>query len=407
MSDATRPSDGEPARTDAPRSTPERAWPAALYAAAFAGIGVQLPYFPVWLEQQGLGPFAIGALVAIPVLTRILVTAPLMALVDRGLSARTLLLAANGALALAYAACLLAPGLALLAVIVVAIAIAQAPIISATDLVALEAMRRRPGLDYGRTRLWGSITFLAASLGAGYALGIAGPDAAIALLVALALAAMFVARLAAPARPRARTAGEKPAAPSRTPLPGRPWLVMAAGACTQASHAALYAFGSIHWRELGYSGATIGWLWAIGVLAEILVFAGLGRSVGRARLGLFCLVAGSAAALLRFAVMALDPGLAATFALQVLHGLTFGATHLGTMAGMAALAPERARGRAQGTLSALGALATALGTTASGIVYAYGGAYAFTAMTPLAAAGLGFALFAARAPQPQRARSGG
>ena len=57
--------------------------------------------------------------------------------------------------------------------------------------------------------------------------------------------------------------------------------MIGAGACTQASHGALYAFGSIHWRDLGFSSATIGLLWAVGVVAEILVFAVLGRSVGR------------------------------------------------------------------------------------------------------------------------------
>jgi PPP family 3-phenylpropionic acid transporter len=184
--------------------------------------------------------------------------------------------------------------------------------------------------------------------------------------------------------------------------------VIAAGACTQASHAALYAFGSLHWRDLGFSSATVGWLWAIGVVAEIAVFAGLGRDVGRGAAFRLILV-GAGSAVFRFAALASDPGLVPTFALQALHGLSFAATHLGTMAAFALLAPEGARGRAQGTLSAAMALGMAAGTVASGPVYRAAGPLVFLAMVPLAAAGFVLALLAMRAyrGQPHRAGEGG
>ena len=79
------------------------------------------------------------------------------------------------------------------------------------------------------------------------------------------------------------------------------------------------------------------------------------------------------------------------------------------MAALALLAPEAARGRAQGVMSAAQALAMAAGTVASGPIFRAAGPTVFLAMVPLAAAGLIFALLAMRSfrAQPQSAGDGG
>ena len=46
-----------------------------------------------------------------------------------------------------------------------------------------------------------------------------------------------------------------------------------ASALIQGSHAAYYTFSSITWQQSGLGGLTIAGLWALGVLAEIVVFA--------------------------------------------------------------------------------------------------------------------------------------
>jgi PPP family 3-phenylpropionic acid transporter len=171
---------------------------------------------------------------------------------------------------------------------------------------------------------------------------------------------------------------------------------MIAAAATQASHGAIYAFGSIHWRSLGFSDAAIGYLWAIGVVAEIGIFYCLGQAVGRTRAALGLIMLGAGAVVVRFAAMALDPSLPVTFALQVLHGLTFGATHLGGMAALAAFGPPAARGRAQGLFASTSALGQAAATILSGLIYRTEGSLVFAAMAPLGVIGLVFAFWAAR-----------
>jgi PPP family 3-phenylpropionic acid transporter len=248
------------------------------------------------------------------------------------------------------------------------------------------------------------------SVAGGYIIAATTPDAVPGLLAGLALATIAAVRFAVADSPQPRPveASSPPSTSTIAHLPPALWLLIAGAGCAQASHAGIYAFGSLHWREQGFSEPVIGYLWAVGVVAEIILFAAAGRIVGRAS-GLGFLILGAGAAVLRFSLMALSPGLAATFALQVLHGLSFGATHLSAMAAVSHLAPAGTRGRAQGLLSTAVSLGMAAGTVLSGLVFQAGGAWVFAAMAPLAGAGLLLALAAARvlAAQPQRAGEGG
>ena len=61
------------------------------------------------------------------------------------------------------------------------------------DLAVTDAVRRDARLNYGRIRLWGSITFLAANIAAGSLIGLAGAGVVVWLLAALSLASLGVA----------------------------------------------------------------------------------------------------------------------------------------------------------------------------------------------------------------------
>lgn len=366
---------------------------AALSAAAFAGVGVQAPFLPVWLEGRGLDATTIGVIIALPICVRMLASAPLVALADRGVSARGLLVAAHLVLGLAFGLLFLAPGPWSIALVVALAALAQSPIVPATDLVLTDQVRERPRLDYGRLRVFGSLAFLATSVGMGYVLEVAPLDAVVVALVLSGTAGAAIA-LATPPLTQERASPERTPAPAR--LPRALLLVIAAAGLVQASHAGVYAFGSIHWKSLGFSGSTVGYLWAIGVVTEIVLFVFVGRSVGRSS-GLVLIALGAGAAMVRFVGLALEPGPLATFALQSLHGLTFGATHLGAMAALTALAPAGARGRAQGVLAAVQALGMAGAMTLGGVIYDAAGGLVFLAMAPLGAAGLALVGVAARA----------
>ncbi len=166
-------------------------------------------------------------------------------------------------------------------------------------------------------------------------------------------------------------------------------------ASIQASHAVYYGFSTLDWRAAGLDGTTIGALWALGVVAEIALFALSGRLPAWISPTVL-LAIGGAGATLRWGAMAFDPPVWLLPALQGLHGLSFGATHLGSVSFLAARAPPGAAATAQGALAVVLGLVMAAAMAASGVLYATFGTRAYRAMALLAAAGGVIALIAYR-----------
>jgi PPP family 3-phenylpropionic acid transporter len=168
----------------------------------------------------------------------------------------------------------------------------------------------------------------------------------------------------------------------------RLWLFLAATSAIQSSHALYYIFGTLHWTSIGISPTVIGLLWAIGVVAEIVLFAyaaKAGRWLGPAQL----ITLAGAVAILRWLFTAFDPPLPLLFMLQTLHGITFGAAHLGAMQFLDRALPRRLAASAQGMYASVTAgVVMGLASLAAGPLYrAYEGR-AFLAMALLAGLGL-------------------
>ncbi|HLM41518.1 MAG TPA: MFS transporter, partial [Microvirga sp.] len=156
----------------------------ALHAASFISHGVYLPFFPLWLQGQAISPTLVGLIVAIPIMVRILATAPLLSLADRSVGVRLLLLASHAGQIVGFPLLMLTDGPVAIIVLVALIAVAQSAVIPANDLVTTNAVQRNPGLNYGRIRGFGSVAFFFTNIAAGYLVGWYGADV---VVVALAL----------------------------------------------------------------------------------------------------------------------------------------------------------------------------------------------------------------------------
>ncbi len=365
------------------------------YAAQFLVLGIHLPYLPVWLKWTGLSASEIAIITAAPFFVRLAVTPAAALYADAHNNHRRMVIGlASGAL---VAALLLSQmhGFWPLLIVAVLFALFMTTIMPLTETIAMRGVRFG-GLDYGRMRLWGSLSFIAVGLVGGAALDAFGPGAGVWLLVAGTVVTVAMARQlpkdadtnvpATKTRPRLLTCDAKILVTSPVFL-----LFLVAAGALQASHATLYTFGAVHWRSQGIATVWVGVLWAVGVLAEVLLFAWSKRieeTVGAIRL----LLAGGAAALSRWIVMSFDPSLAILLPLQILHGLTYGAVHLGAIHFIARAAPEGAAGTAQ-ALYATMAMGVVMGaaTLASGPLYdsyaggAYLGAAVFAAVGFIAA----------------------
>jgi PPP family 3-phenylpropionic acid transporter len=357
------------------------------YAALFITLGVQLPFLPVWFAAKGLDAQAIGIALAVPMLVRVFAIPMATRMADRRDALRAVIMVVAAVGVAGYAVLGLAEGFAAIVLAYALASAAYAPVMMLADAYALRGLPRW-GLAYGPVRLWGSAAFIAASFGAGSLLDVMAARDLIWLIVgAMALATVAACGLA-PLQGTGPATARSGMVPSARPLWHDPAFlaVVAAASLIQASHAVYYGFSTIDWRADGFDGTTIGALWALGVLAEIALFAVSARLPAAVTPTLLLLI-GAAGALLRWAGMAFAPPLAVLPALQCLHGLSFGATHLGALGFVARAAPVGLGATAQGYLAVALGLAMAAAMGVSGVLYErYGGA-AYGAMALVACAG--------------------
>jgi MFS transporter, PPP family, 3-phenylpropionic acid transporter len=349
---------------------------AAFYAAVYGTVGVTVPFLPVWLENRGLTPDAIGIVLGIGLWVRLLTTPIAGRIADRTGRSKRMMVALALFAASAFAAYELGTGLLTFAALSFLANGAYAPIAALGDSLAI-----RSRVDYGRVRLWGSLAFMVAALGTGRLLDGLPVD----IVLWLAVGGVVSVSLTCAPLPAETPRPTAPAAAglgTRDLLGRRAFLVfLATAASAHAAHAVYYAFGSIHWRASGISDTAIGLLWAEGVLAEVVLFAFGARVTARVRPWALFALAG-AAGVVRFSVLGSTTALPLLAAAQLLHGLTFGATHLGAIAFLARRVPEELASTAQALYSVAGTgLALGLATPVAGFLFErwHGGAYVWSA----------------------------
>ena len=352
----------------------------ATYAAVFAGYGLHGPYFPVWLSARALSASEIAIVLSCPLLLRFLVTPLIGRWADmrsdrRGLVAGLVAVALVAALGLSQADAFL-PIFVGGAVMMLAYQAVQ-PVVDATVGSLVRSGRVR---DYGRLRLCGSISFAVVAVAVGFVLNQVGIQAVfycyIGLLV-LILGSMYLLPSAGGIQRRAIT---RPFQLWKRP---KLLIVLMVVALINASQAMFYSFGSVHMLALGYPDWSVGLLWTVAVVAEVIVLwyapAAL-RHLGASGL----LMASAVCSLVRWLGMALDPPLIGTALLQTLHAGTLSCTYLGLMAFIQQLVEEDATARAQSASVTLTGMLTACMTLVTGPVYqALGGkAYLAAAILP-------------------------
>ncbi|MGI9378777.1 MAG: MFS transporter [Methyloligellaceae bacterium] len=360
------------------------------YGAIFLIVGLNTAYFPVWLDWKGLTAGQIGLVFAIPHFVAILTTPVLSYWVDGlGDRRRALLLLSCGVLA-SFSMLLGADSFSAVLLIQLFYALFWSTIMPVTEAVAMSGVRRQ-GLNYGRMRLWGSLSFIAASLAGGYMVDLWGAQSVLWMLLGGAVLLVYSAFHMSSMVPD-RGTGDVPLIQNRLKLAeGLPYLLTPAFLCflataglIQSAHALFYAFGTLHWQSTGLSTIEIGRLWSIGVVAEILLFAYSNRVIQLVG-SRWLLTIAAVAVVIRWSGLALEPPLIALYGLQILHGLTFGAAHLAAVHYISETIPENFSATAQGVYSAVNAgIFMGSAKLAAGILY---GSYAGQAYFAMAAMG--------------------
>jgi len=365
----------------------------------FAYIGAYTPFFTLYLLWVGRSAVEIGVLMALPAVARIVAPHLWGWLADAAGRQTPLLRATSAASVACFLGVFAGTGFQwLFAVLLLASFFLSAalPLVEATTLAHLEGDTGR----YGPVRVWGSIGYIVAVVAIGYALDWTSVDFLPWMIVGtMAGMLAYCWRI-----PEARSAAHSTDALPIWSILGRPEVVALIAACAlmAAAHGPYYTFYSIHLVNLGYSKAMTGWLWALGVMCEIVIFLWLPRLYSAYSLRTI-LIASFAVAVVRFLIIGWGAGhfVLLLFA-QMLHAATFGSFHAAAIGIVHRVFRGRHQARGQAIYGSLTfGLGGTVGTLASGYAWQYLGAGpTFTLAAAAALAGMLLLQWKLRLPEP-------
>ncbi len=327
-----------------------------------------MPFWAPYLAELGFSGAQIGELMAITLATKIIAPNVWGWLADRaGVRMPIIRLGALTAL-LAFAGVLFHSGYWWLAVVMMLFSFFWNAILSqfeATTLLVLGRSSHR----YALVRLWGSIGFILVVAGLGWLLDRLSiqwlPWIMLVLLAGLYLSTLHVHE----------PLDEKPTYDGGNALLAvlrRPEVIALLLACffMQASHGPYYAFFTLYVEAQGFSRAFAGQLWALGVVAEVMVFVLMPRLI--LRFGAWPLMTLTLVlTTLRWWLLATVPeSMAALVLIQLLHAASYGVYHAAAISLIHLYFPGRLQGRGQALYSSLSfGLGGAVGSLTSGYLW--------------------------------------
>ena len=294
------------------------------YLFYFASLGALIPYWSLYLESSGFSVTEIGQLLAILMATKIVAPNIWGWIADRSGQRMAIIRMASLLAAIAFSGVFISHSFWWLALVMAVFSFfwnATLPQFEATTMSHLGDDFHR----YSGIRLWGSVGFIIAVTGLGTLLGHSGtgllPMVLMGLFVLIWLSSLTVPESAAGHQPLDQE-------PLRNVL-SRPLVLSLLAVCflVQASHGPYYAFFSIYMERHGYPTAVIGQLWALGVVAEIVIFLFIPVLLPRFGARKLLIVAVALTALRWLLTALYADSLAVIVFSQTLHAASFGLYH--------------------------------------------------------------------------------
>lgn len=350
----------------------------SFYFFYFATLGALLPYWSLYLQNRGFDAVEIGGLMALVAATKILAPYIWGWIADHS-GRRLLMIQLASFVSVVCFAGVFVPGhffwMALVMFCFSFFWNAGLPQFEVTTLSFLGDEPQR----YSVIRLWGSIGFIVAVVSLGSLLDHWGIGLLPVILLGLYVF-IWLSTLCVPQNEGMRrhtVAGLSILQVLRQPVVV---VTLLASFLMQFGFGPYYTFFSIHLEAHGYSKSLVGVFWAVGVIAEIIVFLLMSRllpAVGAKRLLMLCF----AFAALRWWLIGFFVAYPAVLIFaQSLHAFTFGVFHAVMIHLIHRLFPGRYQGRGQALYSSLSfGAGGALGAWLSGYAWnAHGAAAVFT-----------------------------
>ena len=346
------------------RRTPKRI-AIGLYVTAFAAVGAAAPYLPVYYQSLGLSLDVIGLLAAVAALCALIAAPAWGLLADQVAGSRLVLVAAAGAATVCAVGLGLASAPALVAVIAVLYALSFAGIAPMLDAYALDQVADNHH-RYARFRVWGSASFVVATVAVGFLIQ---QTELRSMFIALVLCLVVSAALASMLPSRTSAHVQRSLGGLRVVLRTRTLVVFVGAALVAWSASTMVnGFLSIYLISLNAPASLVGGAWALGAVVEVpvmIAFPVLAARFGLSRL----IVLGATLLLARVLVLVVtaDPYIA-TLAMT-LHGAGYALLLVGGVTYVARYAPSGSAATAQGVLAGVVAgLAQAIGPGLAGLI---------------------------------------
>lgn len=333
----------------------------------FASLAVLVPYWGLYLQWEGFSVTEIGELTAILLATRIIAPNIWGWLADHRGQHMAIVRFAGFASTLAFSAVFFDNSYLWVASVMFAFSFfwnASLPQFEVTTLQYLGSHTH----NYSKIRLWGSVGFIIAVIGLGALLehfdAHIVPYFMLASLAAIWLVSLSISEASPPDKKQAHT--------SILNILKRPEVIAFLTVCflVQLSHGPYYTFYTIYLEQHGYSRSLIGQLWALGVVAEIILFLFIHRWLPRFGLRnvlLISLLLSTA----RWLIIGFFPdSLSLLLFAQALHAASFGSFHAAAMTWVHHYFTGKNQGRGQAIYSSVGfGAGGAIGSLFSGYLW--------------------------------------
>ena len=297
----------------------------AFYFLYIANLGWFLPYWSLYLEHIKFNALEIGELSALMVATKIIAPNLLGWVADHtGKSLRVVRITSFFA-ALIFTGFLFKDNYLWVAMITVGFSFfwnAALPQFEATTLFHLKKQAHR----YSQIRLWGSIGFIVSVLVIGWAIEIVTIDYLPELIIGL-LSFIWLASLITP---EAYTFQQEHDAVGILHIIKKPEVIafFVVYMLLQLAHGPYYVFYSIYLNQFNYTSTIIGFLWALGVSAEVLLFIFMKKILAWVSLRSILLIS-IFLSICRWLMIAFYvESLPLMIVAQLLHAATFGSSHV-------------------------------------------------------------------------------
>ncbi len=291
----------------------------------FATLGALLPYWNLYLQHCGFNAVQIGEFSALIVGTRIISPNLVGFIADKTGKNLAIIRLASLYTVLIFSYFLFPQPYIWFAVITAGFSLfwnASLPQFEAVTLFHLKDQTHR----YSQIRLWGSVGFVIAVLGIGRLLD-SQPISRLPTLITLLLIGSWFTTLVTP---EVRAIKQQTAAIGLMKILKKPEVMafLAVNVLLQISHGPYYVFYSIYLNEHHYNSTLTGFLWALGVCAEIVLFMGMRYFLKHFSLRTLLLLSLLLSAIRWLMVSWGVDYLVILVVAQLLHAASFGSTHV-------------------------------------------------------------------------------